>query len=296
MNTVGQSMMEAWYPKKRNCAFCGRYWHGTKLTAGLCPRCLLDWESLRLTAEICPVCGSFDSGDPCQGPCADKSGDTTDGIGSLNAIYAAAPYTGRYRQKIMSFKYNGERHLYAPLGLLMANTWRRGEQTRSGQTHDKSLEESMQTLGVLIPRRKATGTRTRWASEKAAPYLVPVPIHPDKEKQRGYNQSRLLAEAVSRETGFPIKELLVRSRTGQMQAGLDKFHRKTALDQVFHWNNAVTAEPGPAILVDDVVTTGATLESCGQILRENGIGPIWGLTFGGGSGQAMHQKATHSDV
>jgi predicted amidophosphoribosyltransferase len=72
-----------------------------------------------------------------------------------------------------------------------------------------------------------------------------------------------------------------------MQAGLDKRQRQKALDQVFQWADGTDPRPGPAILVDDVVTTGATLESCGSILRERGYGPIWGLTFAGGSGLSM---------
>jgi predicted amidophosphoribosyltransferase len=110
-------------------------------------------------------------------------------------------------------------------------------------------------------------------------------MHRDKEAQRGYNQSRLLADSISKETGFPVEELLCRPVAGQMQAGLDKSRRRKALDHVFQWSGSVKQDPGPAVIVDDVVTTGATLESCARILKQHGFQPIWGLTFAGGSGE-----------
>ena len=274
------AILESLYPKKQCCAFCGRYWHGSKLSAGLCPSCLLEWRRFRQGTVICPLCGSFDSGDPCQGPCADGIDGVSDRLGGLSAIYASVPYTGMYRQRIMAFKYNGAKQMAMPFGFLMAEAWREG-QNREGQ--NQMLPRNDRPPAFLFPRRKA--------SQTVAPCLVPVPMHPEKEKLRGYNQSRLLAEAVSGETGFHVAELLRRSQMGQMQAGLDKTHRKTSLDQVFQWREQSKQKPGPAIIVDDVVTTGATLECCAQLLLRQGYGPVWGLTFGGGSGWALRHPA-----
>jgi predicted amidophosphoribosyltransferase len=117
-------------------------------------------------------------------------------------------------------------------------------------------------------------------------------MHSGKEASRGYNQSRLLAQSLSRESGFPLEELLCRPVEGQMQAGLGKESRRRALDQVFQWAGPERRETlygkrgaRPAIIVDDVVTTGATLESCAKILMQHGFQPIWGLTFAGGGGK-----------
>jgi len=93
-----------------------------------------------------------------------------------------------------------------------------------------------------------------------------------------------LAREVSWETGFPVVELLSRPHPGHVQASLDKHQRQNALHQVFQWAEQPGRLPGPVIIVDDVVTTGATLETCAKILSERGYGPIWGLTFTGGSG------------
>ena len=248
---LGRFFLESVFPQKRSCAFCGRHWSGIRLSAGLCPMCVLEWRQVKARHRICPLCGSFDSGDPCRGPCSD--------IRDLSGIVAAAPYAGVYRQRVMTFKYNGEKDLAAPLAYMMARAW--------------------SERGVKFGATNATN-----ATNAARPILVPVPMHIEKEKKRGYNQSRLLARAVSAETGFPVRELLCRSREGQVQAGLDKWRRQHALDQVFQWASPTDQPCGACVIIDDVVTTGATLESCGKILAERGCGPVWGLTFAGGIG------------
>ena len=255
-----QWMIELLLPQKKNCVFCGRFLPGSKLSAGLCPRCLLDWRQMRANARICPLCGSFDSGEPCRGPCAGSPGPGPPKVGGIgrpggmSAIYTAAPYTGVYRQRILAFKYNGHAYLADALACFMAATW----------------------LERKIPRGKK-------------PCLVPVPMHKEKEATRGYNQSKLLASALSRRTGLPVNELLSRPNKGQVQAYLDKHQRRKALDQIVQWAGPESPKPGPVILVDDIVTTGATMECCCQILLEKGYGPIWGLAFAGGTGSKSRQ-------
>ncbi|MDR0470070.1 MAG: 60S ribosomal export protein NMD3, partial [Peptococcaceae bacterium] len=111
LSDIGQAAVETLFPRKSSCLFCGRYWPGGKLTAGLCPQCLLEWRRFRAKTHICPLCGSFDGGDPCGGPCEGRGGRQPDMAGSLTAIHAAAPYAGIYRQRIMAFKYNGKKHM-----------------------------------------------------------------------------------------------------------------------------------------------------------------------------------------
>ena len=278
LQALRYSLVENLYPQKKNCMFCGRYWFGNKLSAGLCPHCLLKWRLYRQNTRICPLCGSFDCGDPCQGPCAGYASQHSSPMGSLTAIYAASPYIGVYRQRVLTLKYNGQKQMAASLAFLMAETWREGEdkRQRNGLQHAGINHSGTQVLKQLVMGLYRGAARTQ-------PCLVPVPMHRDKEKKRGYNQSFLLALAVSRETGLPVKELLSRPYPGQMQEGLDKWQRQKALDKVFQWSGvAQDSKPGPAIIIDDVVTTGATLETCGEILRSRGYGPVWGLTFAGG--------------
>ncbi len=265
LHTLKHGFMESLFPQTHSCLFCGGRIQGSRLSAGLCPQCLLDWLHLLQNSVLCPLCGSFNSGQPCQGPCGGRQ--ESGKLGSLTGVAAAVPYTGLYRQRVMAFKYNGRQELALPMGFLMAKAWRAG-------------------------RGRQLSTET-----KAGLCLVPVPMHQDKEAARGYNQSRLLAQVLSRQLELPVAELLWRPLPGRVQAGLDKKERRQALDQVFQWagrGGGKAAGRGSAgaggkrrlsaaIIVDDVVTTGATLESCGRILEQQGYNPVWGLTFAGGS-------------
>ena len=263
LHSIGYDLVESLFPQKRSCKFCGRFWLGSKLRADLCGLCLEQWRQMRQAARICTICGSFNSGDPCQGPCAEIRGTKTRHSGSVSSIIAAAPYLGIYRQRMIAFKYNGQQKLAASMAHLMAEAWRENQE-RLG---NEQLYEPAVTTKRIKPR------------------LVPVPMHRDKEATRGYNQSRLLARAISRETGYPVEELLSRRIQGSVQAELNRDQRMRALDHVYEWAAYGEAKPGPAIIVDDVVTTGATMEACGRILKERGYGPIWGLSFAGGSSQ-----------
>ncbi len=107
-----------------------------------------------------------------------------------------------------------------------------------------------------------------------------APLHPVRRKERGYDQAELLARYLAKELGLPLgKGWLVRSRPTPPQV-------KTA-SAVGRKKNVMGAfAPGPrlspgksVLLVDDVCTTGATLESCAQALRGAGISVVWGVTL-----------------
>jgi ComF family protein len=116
--------------------------------------------------------------------------------------------------------------------------------------------------------------------EFARPLLVPVPLHAAKLRERGYNQSRLLSEEVGRLTGVEVAPgALVRRRNTRSQAGLDGDHRHDNVRGAF----AVPCGAAPAgrhvILVDDVMTTGATLGECARALKGAGITEVTGCVI-----------------
>jgi len=115
--------------------------------------------------------------------------------------------------------------------------------------------------------------------------LVPVPLHPRKERERGYNQSRLLAEhlAQAMDGKIMVKNILRRVIDTESQTYHDK---KTRLANL---KNAFALAPGAAItpaqhyvIVDDVFTTGSTLNSCARVLRRAGCMNLDVITFGHG--------------
>ncbi|MCS7206600.1 MAG: double zinc ribbon domain-containing protein [Dehalococcoidia bacterium] len=110
--------------------------------------------------------------------------------------------------------------------------------------------------------------------------VVPVPLHARRLKERGYNQALLLARVVAQGLGIPLEEgMLVRRRASVPLAQLASARlRREAVRDAF----ACTRQGlgGVAVLlVDDVCTSGATLDACASVLKGAGAGPVWGLTL-----------------
>lgn len=108
--------------------------------------------------------------------------------------------------------------------------------------------------------------------------LVPVPVHAARQRQRGYNQAALLAAALGTESGLPICDILERRRATARQHGLGKAARLHNLRGAFALRDGARSPPG-VILVDDILTTSATLESCAQVLRDAGTVSVYGFAI-----------------
>lgn len=109
--------------------------------------------------------------------------------------------------------------------------------------------------------------------------LIPVPLHERKERERGYNQSRLLADNVGRTLGIPVLPMVERHRSTKQQVGLSGSARIENVAGAFSLNDRyVPHSDGRYILVDDVRTTGSTLNGCATALAEAGITRVWAVT------------------
>lgn len=109
--------------------------------------------------------------------------------------------------------------------------------------------------------------------------LVPVPLHPRRQRQRGFNQAALLAEEVSRVLGHPVVPALIRTRSTPQQVGLGAVDRATNVRDAFAAVDGVRIAGRRLALVDDVCTTGATLGACAQMLRLHGARDVVTLTL-----------------
>jgi len=159
---------------------------------------------------------------------------------SIDGIRSVFLFKGTARQAVLQFKY---RHLKAaaePLGQLMADFLRSNPLT-----------------GEVI---------------------VPVPLHPRRLRRRGYNQASLLAIEVGRLSGLPVVEgALVRVRDTVSQArSASAAERRSNVHGAFECPQGLHGVK--VLLIDDVCTTGATLDACAAALKAAGAASIWGLT------------------
>ena len=108
--------------------------------------------------------------------------------------------------------------------------------------------------------------------------LVPVPLHPARRRRRGFNQAERLAAELGRRSRLPVADCLARRGPRASQVGRDRRDRGEALAGAIGIRQA--ARPPPrALLVDDVVTTGATLAACAAALRSAGARQVMAIAY-----------------
>lgn len=112
--------------------------------------------------------------------------------------------------------------------------------------------------------------------------LIPIPLHPRRQRFRGFNQSDLIAQAISQDRGWPAEQLLSRQRHTSPQAQLSEAQRQTNLEDAFVIRPGVEKIPRSGILVDDVLTTGSTIAECAAVLRQQGMKHIAAIALAKG--------------
>jgi ComF family protein len=159
---------------------------------------------------------------------------------SLARLRSAAAYEGPLERAVHRFKYEGWRALAPSLAMLVAD----------------GLEADLRVSRLLLA----------------------VPLHPRRRRARGYNQSELLAGELGRRLPLMAPPgRLVRVRDTPSQVGLDRVQRRDNVAGAFRWEGpALVGEA--VLLVDDVATTGATLEACAAALRAAGSGSVTAVT------------------
>jgi ComF family protein len=159
----------------------------------------------------------------------------------IDGIRSVLYFDGALRAAIHALKYRRTQDLAGPLGEILGSYWR---------DHP-------------IP----------------ADVIVPVPLHPTRERVRGYNQAALLSRRLAEVAELPVREdLLTRVRATTPQVELGSAARRENVSRAFRCTTGA-AVGLRALLIDDVCTTGATLEACSQALRAGGASSVWALTL-----------------
>lgn len=167
--------------------------------------------------------------------------------------YAVWVYNNDMRHSIAEFKYNSKKE-YARFYI------------------DEIIKHYGKSIALLTPD-----------------VIVPVPLHRSKYRERGYNQADILARGIGKELDIPVlSRLLVRSRKTLPQKKLNDKERLHNLSEAFDINRSRRNQCGIKItrvlLVDDIYTTGSTIEACTNVLKANGIDQVYFLVLCIGKG------------
>jgi len=170
--------------------------------------------------------------------------------GDLDGVVYGSVFEGILREAIHVFKYEGVKELVTPLSQLLAQRFRE--------------------TGLDFGRVS----------------LIPVPLSKRKELERGFNQAGLLAEAVGKKLGFGVLTgVLIKTKDTVSQTALKEEERKENVKGSFDFVGEKRLVKGKVLwLVDDVMTTGSTLNECARVLKKAGAKAVWGLVVAKGSG------------
>lgn len=203
-------------------------------------RCLI-CRAVMPSASLPPLCGScLNSYAPlgricpgCEKRIAANSACSCGSAGlSLQGLFALSSYNRQWRSLILRLKYYKKRNLARPLGL-----W----------------------LGHEIKN-------ARYCSPAV---VVPVPLHSARERERGYNQSSLIAGQTARYLGVSCEQLLIRKRETLSQTKISRRERRENIHGAFGCSKHITAGL-TVLLIDDIYSTGYTLQEAASVLHERG--------------------------
>lgn len=132
--------------------------------------------------------------------------------------------------------------------------------------------------GNYIGQQIAANLKDRILSWQPS-FIIPVPLHSLKKAERGYNQSYYIAKGISSVLKIPVKQNIIkRNRYTQTQTKLNMDERRENMRNAFLLRNNKVIKSSRIILLDDVITTGATVSECGRILKENGADKVFALS------------------
>lgn len=207
------------------------------------PVCETCWQSVRAYAgEECAQCGMFmDHPGLLHG--TTLCGYCRRGAFGFERARSFGSYDGALREILQQYKYHGFRPLARPLGVYLAQTLKR--------LNDGPLD-----------------------------LVLPVPLHRRRERQRGFNQSGLLAAQLGKLCGIRLGgKDCVRVRDTPPQAGLRGAERRKNVKGAFAVPDPERVRGLRVLLVDDVLTTGATVDACARALKDAGAKGVWVLTL-----------------
>lgn len=206
-----------------------------------------------VVSQVCPECAKLSEHGEYHPQCKE-------GI-ALKGIIASAYFEeGPVREMIHNLKYNGVTELAEPLAKLMS----------------EALEKS--EIRILKSEQNIQKKNSQFDIRHSDFVISYVPLHWHRQATRGYNQAELLAKIVGEKTGLEVLDLLKKVKNTTRQAELSGEKRRKNLKGVFRPRKSPKSLKNlTIILIDDVCTTGSTLNECARVLKKAGAKEVWGL-------------------
>jgi competence protein ComFC len=205
---------------------------GANIRAGeyLCSQC--ESKTIRIVAPFCQTCSEpFDGAITNAFTCANCAQRTI----HFDAAVAAYRSRGIVREIIHNFKY--KRQIY---------------------------------LRHLVARWLCAALNDERLRERRFDIIIPVPLHPARQRERGFNQASLLAELLGAQMSIQSKPALERIRYTTTQTALDRAERMENLHNAFRLRKNMDVRGLRVLLIDDILTTGSTLSECARVLKRAG--------------------------
>ena len=213
-----------------------------KLDTYFCPDCI---ANILQTDLVCPKCEKLAVGGQTHPICKRRYG--------LDGLWSLGVYQGSLREAIKQLKYGKVRSLAEVLVDILVEYWAKYQPF------------------VLDQIKKDRGAR--WV-------VIPVPLYWWRGNSRGFNQSSLIGQILSKKLGLGYCEGLKRIRYTRPQVKLKGKNRHQNIRNAFEITKPYTLYPRPyVLLIDDVWTTGSTLRECCYVLKRNGAKKVWALTL-----------------
>jgi ComF family protein len=207
--------------------------------------CDVCWAAIpRIGQPFCQGCGRpFDP----KAHAADVCGDCRTGQFRFDRARAVGQHVAPLRDLVLAFKFGGRHRLAEPLGRLLSE--------------------------FVLAEGSPGGALAR------ADAIVPVPLHRSRQRWRGYNQAELLAERLGEATGVPVAAAALRRvRDTKPQTELTPAQRRENVRGAFAVLDAETVQGRTLLVLDDVMTTGATLSECARVLKRAKAERVFALT------------------
>ncbi len=232
----------------------------------LCSKC---FKSLPISSDhSCPSCGQVNKNSAYCPKCSKKF--------YLNGVWVASDYNNPLlASTIKKFKYSFIKDLRRPLSLLLAlylrqvlNQFRLTNNNLTGGKVWKKISRLNVAPALILNFPKTL--------------IINVPLHKKRLRWRSFNQAELLADSISKR--FSLKQNkydLKRVKHTKAQAKLNKQERQNNLSNSFAWDGD-NLFGRHILLIDDVASTGSTLNECARVLKDNGAGEVWGLVVARG--------------